>query len=204
MKAWSATLPVFTIGATHASTRPGSVHLHRSGGWRADEAGAGVITFVSAVNLPGSSTGSIGPFGVIASPDNDNAVGESPNSIQSTIFMNTFGIIDIEFLVDSSGGTTEFFFPETLINNSGLTWTDYHFELGFGLGVEFVSSGAGDFLDFDMPDADLPTVSSGFPSWFNCRTHWSSAAAPSRRSALCSSGSPSMCRTGSRRSTPPV
>ena len=40
------------------------------------------------------------------------------------------------------------------MNNTGQTWTDFHLELGFGVGAEFVRSSLSDLLDFDTPDID--------------------------------------------------
>jgi hypothetical protein len=66
--------------------------------------------------------------------------------------------IDIPFLAEPSGGTTEYLFIEGLINFTGETWTDYHVELGVDWGEGFTrlselglpSVG----LDFDTPDKD--------------------------------------------------
>jgi hypothetical protein len=126
---------------------------------------AAVITSVS-VALPGFSTGSIGPVGGAANvaPNNDNSVPPSPNLIPTTIFLNAggFGIIDLDFLLADSGGTTEYFHTPFVINNSGVTWTDFHFQLGFGSGANFVPAGAGIGLDFDTPTGDPTPTSSVF------------------------------------------
>jgi hypothetical protein len=128
----------------------------------ARDAGAAVITAVSLFDLPGFSTGSLGPIGGAPDPNNDNAVGPSANAIPSMVFLNTFGTTEIELELQSSGGTTEYLFTQVLINNTGQTWTDYHFELGFGTGAAFARSSLFDDLDFDAPDADPPPVSSVF------------------------------------------
>ena len=128
----------------------------------AAHAGAATITNISVFSLPGFSTGSVGPVGLTPNPNNDNAIAESPNTIPSSIFLNTFGISEVEFILAPSGGTTEYRFTQALVNNTGLTWTDYHFELGFGTGAGFVRSGAIDLLDFDTPDMDPSPTSSVF------------------------------------------
>jgi hypothetical protein len=126
-------------------------------------AGAAIITNVSEFSLPGFSTGSVGPVGLTTAPNNDNSAAASPNEIPSSIFMNTFGVADIEFVLDSSGGTTEYRFTQVLVNNTGQSWNDYHFELGFGTGADFVRSSLADLLDFDTPDLDPLPTSSVFP-----------------------------------------
>lgn len=68
----------------------------------------------------------------------------------------------MEFVVANSGGTTEYLVTQSLVNNSGQTWTDFHFELGFGVGTDFIRSGDTDGLDFDTPDQDPAPTSSVF------------------------------------------
>jgi hypothetical protein len=126
------------------------------------ESRAGTITSVSTFALPGFSTGSINP-GNTPAPNNDNVAGPSPNTIVYNIFFNTFGTAEFEFIVAQSGGTTEYRVvtgPLPLVNNTGQVWTAFHFELGYGLGAQFVRSGAVDALDFDTPARDpAPTAS---------------------------------------------
>ena len=59
-------------------------------------------------------------------------------------------------VVDDGIGTTEYFSTEGVLNGTGIAWTDYHLDLGFGTGGSFVSSTAGDGLDFDSPHNDSP------------------------------------------------
>lgn len=86
-------------------------------------------------------------------PNNDDVAGDSPNVIVVTQ-KDYFGIgpVDLVFDVVDTGGVTEYFFTEGVQNNTGLDWSGYHLELGFGVGSEFVKSTAGDGLDFDSPD----------------------------------------------------
>jgi hypothetical protein len=128
---------------------------------------AGVITSINQFLLPGSSTGSLA-FSPVVAPNNDNTAAPSPNTISTGglgIFLNAggFGILDYEFNVASSGGTTEYFFTTNVINNSGIAWADFHFQLGFGTGAAFEPAGAGFGLDFDTPDGDPAPSSSAFP-----------------------------------------
>ena len=41
---------------------------------------------------------------------------------------------------------------EGVYNGTGIPWSSYHVELGYGFGVGFVKSTPGDGLDFDSPD----------------------------------------------------
>lgn len=100
-------------------------------------------------------------------PNNDNVVGASPNEVVVTQkdFFGVNGVADIVFNVIDSGGTTEYFFVEGVSNSSGIDWSQYRIELGFGEGAGFVASTPGDGLDFDTPDEDSPfDFSVFFPS----------------------------------------
>jgi hypothetical protein len=133
----------------------------------AGRADAGVITSINQLILPGFSTGSL-TFSLPVEPNNDNTVAPSPNTIATGgfgTFLNAggFGILDYEFNVANSGGTTEYFFTTNVVNNSGVTWADFHFQLGFGTGANFIPVGAGAGLDFDIPGGDPAPTSSVFP-----------------------------------------
>ena len=98
--------------------------------------------------------------------NNDNVVGTSPNEIM-VLQKHYVGIgpVDLVFDVIDTGGTVEYVFTEGVQNDTGLDWSGYHIELGFGTGAGFVKSGAGDGLDFDAPDYDSPvdfTAGAGF------------------------------------------
>lgn len=122
---------------------------------------AAVITSIGSSSLPGASTGTIGPVGSTPAPNNDNAVAASPNVVPYSIFLNTPGAMEVEFIASNSGGTTEYRFTQNLINNTGQTWTGIRVELGFGLGADFVAS-TSDQLDFDTPDMDPAPSASAF------------------------------------------
>jgi hypothetical protein len=159
----------FTFDSTKASIMPSRITLKTLAaaclfacGTLAD-AHAAVITTATTF-LPGASTGTIGPFGVTPAPNNDDAPGQNPNAFNYNVFFNSTGITDVEFTVADSGGTTEYFVTQTLINNTGKTWTDYTFELGFGTGANFVRSSLSDLLDFDLPNGGPAPFSSKFAS----------------------------------------
>lgn len=94
-------------------------------------------------------------FAPPVAPNNDNAVGTSPNSIFVTQKdYRAIGPVDLVFDVRDTGGVTEYFVMEGVQNSTGADWNGYHIELGFGEGLGFVKSTPGDGLDFDAPDYD--------------------------------------------------
>jgi hypothetical protein len=50
----------------------------------------------------------------------------------------TVGPLDFQFPVSPSGGTVTYFVTEGVTNNTNLTWTDYHEQLGTGTDGNFV------------------------------------------------------------------
>jgi hypothetical protein len=126
----------------------------------AASANAAVITGFGRSSLSG--TGSVGPIGATPEPNNDDAGPANPNTVPYNIFVNTLGLIEMEFVVTDSGGTTEYRFPQALFNLTSQSWTSFGFELGFGTGAAFVQSGLGDALDFDAPDLAQAPISSAF------------------------------------------
>jgi hypothetical protein len=85
----------------------------------AAEAAAATIGSFGTSVFPGSSTGTIGPVGATLAPNNENAASPSPNVIPYSIFFNSPGTLDVEFVFANSGGTTEYRFTQTLINKTG-------------------------------------------------------------------------------------
>lgn len=93
----------------------------------------------------------------LVAPNNDDAVGASPN----TAFVTQkdyvgIGPVDLVFNVTNSGGVSEYLFTEGVYNNTGLNWGAYHLELGFGYDATYVRSASGDGLDFDSPSFNSP------------------------------------------------
>lgn len=124
---------------------------------------AAIITSLGSLSLPGSSTGTVGPVGATPSPNNDNATDPSPNIIPYSVFFNTPGTLETAFLLQPSGGTTEYQITQQFVNNTGLAWQGFVFELGFGTGSAFIRSTLADELDFDAPTLDPPPLSPAFP-----------------------------------------
>ncbi len=130
-------------------------------------ADAAVITGINQFLLPGFSTGSL-THSLPVAPNNDNTGAPSPNTVATGgfgIFLNAggFDILDYEFNLADSGGTTEYRFTTNVVNNSGVAWTGFNFLLGFGTGANFVPAAVGVGLDFDLPGSDPAPTSSVFP-----------------------------------------
>jgi hypothetical protein len=115
-----------------------------------------IVEFVGASG-PGLASMSFNNLGTPAA-GNDDFVGESPNwlSVNQKAY-DQLDYIDMVFRVEDFGvPATEYIFTEGVHNGTGQTWTDYHMELGFGVGAGFVVSPPGDGLDFDAPDYNSP------------------------------------------------
>lgn len=101
------------------------------------------------------------------SPNNDNA-NPSDNVVALLTSFGAVGPIDIRFSVQLSGGTTEYFFSETVTNNTGIEWVGYYLEMGFGVGDNFkrfdeIPLPWNIILpDFDTPHLDPTPISSVF------------------------------------------
>ena len=99
--------------------------------------------------------------------NNDDVAGTSPNVIVVTQKDYVgIGPVDLVFDLSDTGGTTEYLFVEGVQNNTGVDWSGYHLELGFGQGAGFVKSSAGDGLDFDAPDFNSDFFFDPSPGFF--------------------------------------
>ena len=124
------------------------------------ESHAGRITLISWFSGVGSVAGEF--IGPLVDPNNDDVVGDSPNILLVTQkSYDEVGPVDLEFTVVDSGGTTEYTFEEGVYNGTGIPWSAYRMELGFGVGASFTPSGPGDGLDFDATDFNSPPDFSG-------------------------------------------
>jgi len=122
---------------------------------------AGEITSISWFSGVASVAGEI--IGPLLDPNNDNTVGPSLNELLVTQKDYTaIGPVDLVFTVEPTGGTTEYVINEGVSNSTGLDWSGYRIELGFGVGTDFVLSTASDDLNFDSPDFDSGTDFSAF------------------------------------------
>lgn len=114
---------------------------------------AGTVEAFLGVSGDGLASMSFNNIFPVDGPNNDDVVGPTNNLIHvHQKAYDRIGVIDMEFAVANSGGVTEYLFREGVDNSTGIPWTDYHLQLGFGTGADFVPSPAGDGLDFDAPD----------------------------------------------------
>jgi hypothetical protein len=110
--------------------------------------------------------------GVIINPaapaNNDDVAGTSPNDLFVTQKdYIAIGAVDIVFDVVPTGGVTEYSIREGVSNSTGLDWSGYTIQLGFGTGADFVVSDPGDGLDFDSLDFNSPL---DFTTFFSTAT----------------------------------
>ena len=126
---------------------------------------AAIITTGTLIPGPGMLTTPIQITTV--TPNNNNTsfgLGLPPNNNPNVVIIqkqfNQNGPIDIVFAAINLFGTTEYVFGENVFNNTGIPWTGYTFELGFGTGNSFVPSTG--LLTFDFDDSTPTPASSLF------------------------------------------
>lgn len=94
-------------------------------------------------------------------PDNGEHVGAGNTNVLTIVQKHYFAAlpgptvapVDIVMTVSDSGpGITEYLVVENVQNSTGVDWSGYRLELGFGVGAGFVLSTPGDGLDFDDED----------------------------------------------------
>jgi len=98
--------------------------------------GLGVATFVVSTS----------------SPNNDDAPGTAgDNNLAAPLKrFDSTGFIDIEMTVTPTQGVSEYLVSEFVDNNTGINWSSYTMQLGFGTGAGFTQAGGlNDGLDFD-------------------------------------------------------
>lgn len=121
---------------------------------------AGTIPTVGGVaGVSGGGTASVtGPFTPF--PNNAPAATSANFAAIQKTFTSPTVPIDIVFNVTLSGGTTEYLIAEGIFNASGVPWNDFHVQLGFGTGANFVLANPSLGLSFDgtppPSSADLP------------------------------------------------
>lgn len=98
-------------------------------------------------------------FSSTQSPNNGDYVGSAAgnlNKINYFLCIEQVDAVDFVFNVRNSGGKTEYVFETVngnpgVVNFTGSNWVAYKFELGYGVGDNFVKSGLQDQLSFDTP-----------------------------------------------------
>lgn len=132
-------------------------------------AAAGVIQSSPVPVASGPGLGFANVAAVITvQPNNDNV--PSPNFLDNNVVVplkrfDFADYIDIEFFVSPSDLVTEYQVSEFVDNNTGVPWSSYLMQLGFGTGANFVLSPLNDGLDFDTGPPggnDTPPTSAVF------------------------------------------
>ncbi|MBW4505746.1 MAG: PEP-CTERM sorting domain-containing protein [Scytonematopsis contorta HA4267-MV1] len=77
-------------------------------------------------------------------PNNDNSIAPSQNQISSFPGLSctpakfqSIAPIYTQLFVKPSGGTTEYFLKQTVVNNTKSIWKGFNFKIGFGINNEF-------------------------------------------------------------------
>jgi hypothetical protein len=130
----------------------------------------GTILSINSVSGPGG-TGS----GTITNPNpsNDNAA-PSPNLLTLTENFTAVDTISAALhVVLDINPATEYFVQVTATNNTGITWTDFHFSWDPAV--------ANDLLDFDSPHIDPPPTGGAFTTlvFAEDALDWSAGSVPS-------------------------
>ncbi len=126
----------------------------------ATDARAGTIDLTAgAVIVTGPGIGNVAlPVALTPNPNNDNQDGSTPaqdNNITVPIKrFDNVGYIDIQFPTSNTDGITEYVIFENVDNDTGVDWSGFEIQLGFGIGTSFQPSTPGDGLDFDAPGYD--------------------------------------------------
>ena len=108
---------------------------------------------------PFAGINSVAAVAIVApvAPNNDDVPLISPNDLFVTQKdYIAVAPVDIVFDVIPTGGVTEYSFREGVSNSTGLDWSSYTIQLGFGTGTGFVPSTDGDGLDFDAASYNSP------------------------------------------------
>jgi hypothetical protein len=135
---------------------------------------AGLILGAPTVSGPGCSgpicTLNSGSTNTLA-PNNDDLTAPSANTILLSEHFTSINFLDARFTVFNSQGVTEYFSSNiTVNNNTGFTWTNFHWSL--------IPTTTGDGLDFDTPNKmPTPTSSSfAFLQHLEDQINWSGGA----------------------------
>jgi len=110
-------------------------------------------TFNSVVGLSDAGIEVTGTAGTWNITREENSVPEVLEVDKRAVDLDPF---DMEITV--TGGSTTITIDETVLNETMEDWTDYHVQLGTGLGIDFVASTPGDGLSF------ISGTSSTFPA----------------------------------------
>jgi hypothetical protein len=119
--------------------------------------GAGFAGTITSATMFGTEAGTGPGLGTVdipvidtPNPNNDNVTppSEIDNNIVVPIKKFSFnGYIDMQFNTDFTDGTSEYLVLESIDNDTGVPWSGFRMELGYGVGDDFVPSGDDDDLD---------------------------------------------------------
>lgn len=129
-------------------------------------ASAGVVDQYTGAVGPGLGTANVLELAT-PNPNNgpayDPAAGAAGNPINIDKAFANVGVIDMTFHVSDSSGITSYSIDDVVSNLTNVNWTDYHIELGFGTGANFVQS-AGALMFYQPPPStstDFATLNQG-------------------------------------------
>jgi hypothetical protein len=125
-------------------------------------------------------------------PNNDNVITASANQITfaAGYVGSTFGSLaplDVVFIDHGSMGSTEYFFSDTVTNNSGVNWSAFKLQIGFGYDADFVAPNPAIVPptpiapDFDADDRSPSPTAPPFTTLFSPTLYeldWSGALFP--------------------------
>jgi PEP-CTERM motif-containing protein len=118
--------------------------------------GMGRTAYGGLLGLDGTSNFSVPP---LAAGSSISVNGTLLTATENFTFTQV-AIIDSGYTITNSGGTNTYAYTGTMTNTTGTPWTDFHFQLGTGLGSDFVPfTGATnqgiDFLTSPGPSTSL-------------------------------------------------
>ncbi len=108
----------------------------------------GVIASMNPAVGPGLGLANVVNFGTRAQNNDNVGAGNKDNFYSHDVVFAKADIIDREYVVTNSSGTSEYRFEDQISNNTGNDLVWFHWELGFGTGANFERRGT-PALDMD-------------------------------------------------------
>jgi hypothetical protein len=125
----------------------------------------------------GAGLGTATGTATTVAPNNNNS-NPSANTITLTESFAALGPIDAVFNLTATGGNTEYFATLTATNNTGVAWTDFHFQL--------MPTAVNDNLDFDLVQRDPTPTSTAYATLAHLEDtiDWTGGSVPNGGSAV--------------------
>ncbi len=117
--------------------------------------GMGRTAYGGTLGLDGASNFSVPPLAAGSSVSISNAFLTTNENFTFT----QVAIVDIGYIISNSGGTNTYAYTGNMTNNTGTPWTDFHFQLGTGLGNNFVPFTGATNQGIDFLTSPIPTSS---------------------------------------------